>query len=500
MQVIKYMFQPHGDDRGQLVALEEFKDIPFKIKRVYYMYDTGEGVRRGYHAHKNLEQILICIHGTCKILLDNGKEKKVVPLEKPYEGLYVANNMWREMFDFSPDAVLLVLASESYDESDYIRNYDDFLEFIKVNRMKIPFATFKPMHDEIRKDLDQAYNKVIDSNYFIQGKECELFEKEFADYCNAKYCVGVATGLDALYLILRAMNIGNGDEVIVPSNTYIATALAVSYCGAKPIFVEPELETYNINPALIEEKITDQTKAIIAVHLQGRPADMDTVNEIAKKHNLYVIEDAAQAHGTEYKGQKVGTLSDAAGFSFYPGKNLGALGDGGAVVTNNKEIADKVRALGNYGSDYKYHHIYKGTNSRLDEIQSAFLRCKLPHLDKWNEYRRNVANKYFEGIKNPLIKLPLKDSEDYRHIYHVFVIRCDKRDELEKYLNENGIGTVKHYPIPMHLQEAYKDLNIKEGSLPIAEEISKTVLSIPMYYGMTDEEVNYVIDKLNAFK
>ncbi len=366
--------------------------------------------------------------------------------------------------------------------------------------MKIPFATFKPMHDEIRKDLDQAYNKVIDSNYFIQGKECELFEKEFADYCNAKYCVGVATGLDALYLILRAMNIGNGDEVIVPSNTYIATALAVSYCGATPIFVEPELETYNINPALIEEKITDQTKAIIAVHLQGRPADMDAVNEIAKKHNLYVIEDAAQAHGTEYKGQKVGTLSDAAGFSFYPGKNLGALGDGGAVVTNNKEIADKVRALGNYGSDYKYHHIYKGTNSRLDEIQSAFLRCKLPHLDKWNEYRRNVANKYFGGIKNPLIKLPLKDSEDYRHIYHVFVIRCAKRDELEKYLNENGIGTVKHYPIPMHLQEAYKDLNIKEGSLPIAEEISKTVLSIPMYYGMTDEEVNYVIDKLNAFK
>lgn len=366
--------------------------------------------------------------------------------------------------------------------------------------MKIPFATFKPMHDEIRKDLDQAYNKVIDSNYFIQGKECELFEKEFADYCNAKYCVGVATGLDALYLILRAMNIGNGDEVIVPSNTYIATALAVSYCGATPIFVEPELETYNINPALIEEKITDQTKAIIAVHLQGRPADMDAVNEIAKKHNLYVIEDAAQAHGTEYKGQKVGTLSDAAGFSFYPGKNLGALGDGGAVVTNNKEIADKVRALGNYGSDYKYHHIYKGTNSRLDEIQSAFLRCKLPYLDKWNGYRRNVANKYFEGIKNPLIKLPLKDSEDYRHIYHVFVIRCAKRDELEKYLNENGIGTVKHYPIPMHLQEAYKDLNIKEGSLPIAEEISKTVLSIPMYYGMTDEEVNYVIDKLNAFK
>ena len=324
--------------------------------------------------------------------------------------------------------------------------------------MKIPFATFKPMHDEIRKDLDQAYNKVIDSNYFIQGKECELFEKEFADYCNAKYCVGVATGLDALYLILRAMNIGNGDEVIVPSNTYIATALAVSYCGATPIFVEPELETYNINPALIEEKITDQTKAIIAVHLQGRPADMDAVNEIAKKHNLYVIEDAAQAHGTEYKGQKVGTLSDAAGFSFYPGKNLGALGDGGAVVTNNKEIADKVRALGNYGSDYKYHHIYKGTNSRLDEIQSAFLRCKLPHLDKWNEYRRNVANKYFDNPFTAFNKYSDFNADPYLIGYYIlgmytFGISKWLLDETEGQGYTNMVFMARDGYLPM---EAYK--------------------------------------------
>lgn len=366
--------------------------------------------------------------------------------------------------------------------------------------MKVPFATFLPMHNEIRQELDSAYNRVLDKSYFIQGDECRKFEEEFAEYCGVKYCVGVATGLDALFLILKAMNIGNGDEVIVPSNTYIATALAVSYTGAKPIFVEPEIETFNINPSRIEEKITSNTKAIIAVHLQGRTADMEAINVIAKKHNLKVIEDAAQAHGAKYKGKKAGSLGDAAGFSFYPGKNLGALGDGGCITTNNKKLADKVRALGNYGSDYKYHHIYKGVNSRLDEIQAAFLRVKLPNLDRWNEDRRATAKKYFEGIKNPLIKLPLKSTDEFEHIYHVFVIRCDKRDELEKYLNENGIGTVKHYPIPMHEQECYKDLEIKHGELPIAEEISRTVLSIPMYYGMTDEEVNYVSSKINEFK
>ena len=366
--------------------------------------------------------------------------------------------------------------------------------------MRVPFAEFVPMHTEIRNDLDDAYKRVMDRSYFIQGKECEKFDEEFAKYCEAKYCVGVATGLDALYLILKAMEIGVGDEVIIPSNTFIATALAVSYTGATPVLVEPEIENYNIDVNKIEEKITSNTKAIIAVHLQGRPADMDAVNEIAAKYNLKVIEDAAQAHGTRYKGKKVGTLSNAAGFSFYPGKNLGALGDGGCVVTNDKELADKVRAIANYGSDYKYHHIYKGTNSRLDEMQAAFLRVKLSMLDKWNEERRRIAKRYLEGINNPNIVLPVAGGEDFDHVYHVFVIRCDKRDELEKYLADAGIGSVKHYPIPIHLQEAYADLNIKEGDLPIAELISNTVLSIPMYYGMTDEQIDYVIDQLNSFQ
>ena len=366
--------------------------------------------------------------------------------------------------------------------------------------MEVEFCSFKPMHDEIRKNLDDAYNRVINKNYFIHGKECELFEKEFANYCGVKYCIGVGSGLDAIYLILKAMGIGNGDEVIVPSNTFIATALAVSYVGAMPIFVEPVIDTYNIDPTKIAAKITNKTKAIIAVHLQGRTADMDEIKKIAKKYNLKVIEDAAQAHGAKYKGKKAGSLADAAAFSFYPGKNLGALGDGGCVVTDDKEIAEKVRALSNYGSDYKYHHIYRGTNSRLDELQCAFLREKLPSLDKWNAARRVIAQKYFKGIKNPLIKLPLASDKNYEHIYHVFVIRCDRRDELEKYLNDNGIATVKHYPIPMHLQGAYADLQLKKGDLPIAEEISNTVLSIPMYYGMTEEAVDYVIEKINQFQ
>lgn len=368
-----------------------------------------------------------------------------------------------------------------------------------MRKMTVPFASFKPMHDELGEPLAQAYNKVMDHSYFILGQECKAFEEEFAAYCDAKYCVGVANGLDALFLILKAMEIGEGDEVIVPSNTFIATALAVSNAGAKPVFVEPELASYNMDPARLEEAITGKTKAIIPVHLQGRPADMDPIMQVARKYDLKVIEDAAQAHGAVYKGKKVGTFGDAAGFSFYPGKNLGALGDGGAVVTNNQALADKVRAIGNYGSNYKYSHIYKGINSRLDELQAAFLRVKLTQLDKWNAVRGSIAKKYFDGITNEKIVLPLKPDADFGHIYHVFVIRCQQRDALEKHLADHGVGTVKHYPIPMHLQACYADLGYKRGDFPIAEEISDTVISLPMFYGMTDAQIQYVIDVINQF-
>lgn len=364
--------------------------------------------------------------------------------------------------------------------------------------MKIPFVTFKPMEVELDKDLRAAFERVYTRSWYIEGVEDEAFEKAFAEYCGTDYCVGVGNGLDALVLALKGLGVGTGDEVIVPSNTYIATALAVNYVGAMPVFVEPDIRTFNINPALIEAAITDKTKAIMPVHLYGQACDMEPIMDIAKKYNLFVVEDCAQAHGATYKGKKIGTFGDAAGFSFYPGKNLGALGDAGATITNNKELADKIRAYGNYGSDYKYHHIYKGNNSRLDEMQAAFLLAKLPHLARMNEERRKIAKRYLDGIKNSQIILPYIP-EYANPVWHIFAIRCEKRDKLEKYLNEAGISTNKHYPIPIHLQECYKDMGFQKGDYPISEEISTTELSIPMYYGMTEEEIEYVIGTINSF-
>ena len=364
--------------------------------------------------------------------------------------------------------------------------------------MNVPFVSFKPLEKELAGQLRAAFDRVFESSWYIDGKEDKAFEKSFAAYCDSQYCIGCGNGLDALMLVLKAWEIGPGDEVIVPSNTFIATALAVTYVGATPVFVEPDLRTYNIDPTRIEEKISSATRAIMPVHLYGQPCDMDPIMAIAKKHGLYVLEDCAQAHGATYKGKVIGSFGDAAGFSFYPGKNLGALGDAGAVITSNETLATKVRSLGNYGSDYKYHHIYKGTNSRLDELQAAFLSAKLPLMDKVNAFRRTVANKYLAGIQNPAIILPVVP--DYAvPVWHLFAVRCEQREKLAAYLAEKGIGTNQHYPIPMHLQECYADLGIIEGSLPIAEEISRTELSLPMYYGMTDEQICYVIDALNAF-
>lgn len=355
------------------------------------------------------------------------------------------------------------------------------------------------MHGELKNEITAAFNRVFEANDYILGKEVKDFEEKFADYCGTKYAVGCGNGLDAIYLVLKALGIGAGDEVIVPSNTYIATALAVSYVGAKPVFVEPDIDTFNIDADKIEKAITPATKAVIAVNLYGRMAELDKIKEICSRRGLKLIEDSAQAHGATYKGKKSGFYSDAAAFSFYPGKNLGALGDGGAVVTNNEELAEKLRCLRNYGSKIKYRHIMKGTNSRLDEMQAAFLSAKLPRLDDWNAERNRIADKIIEKVNNPLITLPMASDEIYGNVWHIFAVLCEKRDGLEKYLNEKGIGTNKHYPTPMHMQGAYLDLGIKEGELPIAEKISANELSLPVYYGMSEEQTDYLIDALNAF-
>jgi dTDP-4-amino-4,6-dideoxygalactose transaminase len=330
------------------------------------------------------------------------------------------------------------------------------------------------------------------------GQQCECFEQEFAKYCDTKYSLGVGNGLDAIRIILLACGIGNGDEVIIPSNTFIATALAVTQVGAIPVMVEPRPDTFNINPELVEDNITDKTKAIIAVHLYGRTAEMDKLSEIAKRHNLYLFEDACQAHGAIYNGKKAGSLSDAAAFSFYPGKNIGALGDGGAITTDNKDIYEKARRYRNYGSDVKYVHEYPGVNSRLDELQAAFLRAKLKHLDTWNIERKRIARYYNDNINNELLTLPNNLTEE--NVVHIYPVLTEDRDGLKAYLSDKGITSLSHYPTPIHLQKAYAFLNKPKGSYPIAEYISAHELSIPLYPGLTDGQIDYVVECLNNYK
>lgn len=362
------------------------------------------------------------------------------------------------------------------------------------SRIDVPFVSFKPLEDRL--NLQAALTRVLDRSWYINGEECDAFTQEFAEYLGAKYCVGCGNGLDALTLSLKALGIGEGDEVIVPSDTFIATALAVTYAGADVVLAEPDISTFNIDASQIPKLITSKTKAIAVVHLYGQPCDMEAVMSVAREYGLMVLEDCAQAHGARYRGKRIGTFGDAAGFSFYPGKNLGALGDAGAVVTDSESVADKVKALGNYGSDYKYHHIYQGHNSRLDEIQAAVLCTKLPLLDETNAYRAYVAKRYIDGITNPDIILPYVP-EYAEPVWHIFAVRTSRRDELEQYLSDLGIHTLKHYPIPIHQQKAYD--GYFHGTYPVAEEISRTQLSLPMYYGITDEQIDYVIDAINRF-
>lgn len=362
----------------------------------------------------------------------------------------------------------------------------------------IQFNNFHFVSNKINQELKDAANRVIDSSWYILGKEVKNFEIEFANYIGVKYCIGVGNGLEALHLILSAYGVGKDDEIIIPSNTYIATALAVSYVGAIPVFVEPDELTYNINPDLIEEKITKRTKAIIPVHLYGQSCDMDIINKIAKKYNLKVIEDSAQAHGATYKGRKCGALSDASGFSFYPTKNLGAIGDAGAITTNDKVLAEKVKTLRNYGSKEPYYNKYKGFNSRLDEMQAAILRIKLRHLDEFNDERKKIVEIYFNKLRNSNLVLPYIP-EWTNPVWHLFVVSSKKRDELQKYLDSRGVETAIHYPIPIHLQEAYVDLGCKKGDFPIAEKMANEILSLPLWIGLEKEIVGEIIKSIKDF-
>lgn len=363
--------------------------------------------------------------------------------------------------------------------------------------MRVPFLDLHAAYLELKPEIDAAVARVLDSGWYILGPEVDAFEAEYAAYCEAEHAIGVANGLDALHLALLAMGVGPGDEVIVPSNTYIATWLAVSQCGATPVPVEPVEATYNIDPARIEAAITPATRVILPVHLYGQPADLDPILAIARKHGLRVLEDAAQAHGARYKGRRIGAHGDAVAWSFYPGKNLGALGDGGAVTTNDPELADRIRVLRNYGSRVKYVHEVKGFNSRLDSIQAAVLRVKLRVLDEWNARRRGIAQRYLAGLASSRLVLP-QVPEWAEPVWHLFVVRHPERDALVKRLNEAGVGTLIHYPVPPHLQAAYAEMGFGVGAFPVAERMAGEVVSLPMGGQLQFEESEQLLSVLRS--
>lgn len=366
--------------------------------------------------------------------------------------------------------------------------------------MKIPFYELQDEHQKIAPILESAFQSVLTSGTYILGTQVSEFEKRFAAYCEAKYCIGVGNGLDALHIILRAMEIGVGDEVIVPANTFIASWLAISYAGATPVPVEPDAKTYNLNPELIAAAITPKTKAIMAVHLYGQPADMAAIHAIAERHQLKVIEDAAQAHGAHYRQQRVGSLSTAAGFSFYPTKNLGALGDGGAIVTNDAALAEKAYLLRSYGGRIKYKNEVKGFNTRLDELQAAFLLKKLEFLDDWNAARKNVAQHYLSLLAetDPFILPFVPEWAD--PVWHLFVIRHPQREQLIAHLTAAGIGSLIHYPTPPHLAIAYQDLGYSAGAFPLSEQLAKEVLSIPLSPHLQKADIEYITRHLKSFR
>lgn len=365
--------------------------------------------------------------------------------------------------------------------------------------MKIPYLSFEFQNKKIRNEIIHSFESFFDSQWYILGDRVKQFEKEYAQFNSVNHCIGVSNGLDALHLSLKALNIGKGDEVIVPSNTYIATALAVSYVGATPVFVEPDINTYNIDVSRIESAITAKTKAIMPVHLYGQACEMNVIMDIASKHGLYVVEDNAQAQGASYNGKLTGSFGHVNGTSFYPGKNLGALGDAGAVTTNDADLARKVSMLRNYGSEKKYYNDEIGFNMRLDECQAGFLSVKLKYLDEWTKERQKIAGWYDDALKNIGDLVLPSVAKDATHVYHIYMVRTKHRDALQKFLAENGIGTLIHYPVPPHLQNAYQHLGYSKGDFPIAEEIADNCLSLPLWPGMTDSQIGIIQKRIKEY-
>ncbi|MFN3584558.1 DegT/DnrJ/EryC1/StrS family aminotransferase [Phenylobacterium sp.] len=486
---------------GILGVAEVSKHIGFPVHRAYYIRDVPEGSSRGSHGHKALRQCFLCLRGSFQLSITKNGHTEIVTLDRPDLAAVVEPGCWRDLSHFSEDSVVVVLASDEYDEADYIRSFGDFVAWEAEGERitSVPYLDLARGAREMAPELELVMRRVLRSGYFIGGPELARFETRFADYCGVGHMVGAGNGLDALVLALRAWNIGPGDEVIMPAHTFIATALAVDEVGATPVLVDVEADTGLLDVTKVAAAVTARTRAVIPVHLYGLPVDMDGLKAALAGRDIRILEDACQSHGARYKGRRTGALGDAAAFSFYPTKNLGALGDAGGLTTNDPTLAETVRMLGNYGSRVKYEHELVGRNSRLDPLQAAILDHKLDRLDDWNERRRTYARRYLSALSGlPGLELPaVRDWAE--PIWHVFPVRIPgRRAELQAHLAERGVGVNIHYPTPIHLQPCYAG-RWRAGDFPVSEAFAASVLSLPLDHTHTEAEIDYVIDQLRAF-
>ena len=495
-----------GPNDTCLIVAQSGKEIPFHVRRNYLVVTGGESQSRGAHAHKKLWQLIIVSHGEAQINFEGATGKHQFTLAHCHQGIIVPPGYWRDII-MKPQSMLSVLASDEYDEQDYIRDYDEFQQWLAVKHTitHVPFLALDRCHDALRLPIERALMQELMKNDFVKGDAVRAFEQNFAKHCNVKHAIGCGNGFDALYLALRAQGIGENDEVIVPANSFVASALAVEQCGAKSVFIDCDNQSYGLDIDRLEQLITPNSKAIIAVHLYGIPLDMDRVMAVADKHQLFVLEDAAQAHGADYKGRRIGSLGHAAAFSFYPTKNLGALGDAGAVVTDDDELARNIRLLGNYGSEQKYEYQQAGINSRLDSMQAAVLDIKLGYLDEWNHKRRLLAEIYHnelescDGVHLPVI------AAHATPVWHLYPIRLKQaeigmRETFLKHLTEHNIGYGLHYPVPIHQTVAYQNLAYnRQQKFPNTENLAMSEVSLPMSPFLTTDEIFYVCKKIKEF-
>jgi dTDP-3-amino-3,4,6-trideoxy-alpha-D-glucose transaminase len=490
------------NELGSLGVAEFAQDIGFTPRRFYFLRDVPAGAERGVHAHRRLRQCVLCLNGAATVELEKAGRHFVFRLDRPEQALLIPPGCWQRIRDFTGDAVVGVLASEAYDAADYINEYAEFRAWeAEQQAVRIPYLDLARSAAALEPEIDAALGRAVRSGRYIGGPEVERFEHAFAEYCGAAHALGVGNGLDALTLALLARGIGRGHSVLLPVNTAIATALAVSRTGAEPVFVDVEEDTANLDPLAAAAALRPDTRAIIPVHLYGHPADMAPLRALAAAHDLFLLEDAAQAHGARYRGRRCGSLGDAAAFSFYPTKNLGALGDAGMVVSDDPELIRKARILANYGAEARDRHLVRGLNSRLDPIQAAVLTTKLRHLDGWNERRRVLAARYLAGLRDvPGLVLPT--ARDWAlPVWHVFAVRVcgGRRDALQQSLAAAGIGTNLHYPCPIHLQPAYRGLAPPAGAFPVAEQLAKEILSLPLEPFHLEGEIDAVIDRVREF-